>query len=158
VDSIILLGALVVVILTLVVVYKTEPGRRVRHWMQYRMLRSVWQSGHAVVLLRVVDGAQEGLRGRRWYGGAALATPGRIEFTMYVGGLPLVKRPIPAIDVTAVGTASPVRGLDKVKFMDPDYQVAKLRTPTATLEIAVAPPVPGEAVLARLRSPNMPQL
>jgi hypothetical protein len=158
VDSVILLGALVAGILALVILYTTTPGRRFRHWMHYRMLRGVWRNGQAVVNLRVVDGTQEGLRGRRWYGGAALATPGRVEFTMWVGGLPLVKRPIPGIVVTAVGTARRVRGLDKVKFMEPDYQVALLRTPTATLEIAVAPPVPGETVLARLRSPGMPRL
>ena len=157
-DSLTLLGLPVIVILTLVILYLTGPGRRLRHWSQYRMLRGVWQSGRAVVNLRVVDGAQEGLRGRRWYGGAALVTPGRIEFTMYVGGLPFVKRPLPAITVTAAGVASRVRGLDKVKLMDPDYEVALLRTPTATLEIAVAPPVPGETVLARLRTADMPQL
>jgi hypothetical protein len=154
VDLIPLLGALFVALLLVVALYSPGPGRRLRHAMQYRWTRKTWQSGQAVVNLRVVDGAQEGLSGRRWYGGTALMTPGRIEFTMYVGGLPLVKRPIPPIEVTSVGTAVPVTGIDKIKLMDPDYQVAPLRTPTATLEIAVMPPVPAESVLTRLRSPQ----
>lgn len=154
----VLLGAVAVVVLVIVVLYAPGPGRRFRHWMQYQMLRKVWQRGHAAVNLRVVDGTQDGLKGRRWYGGTMLATPGRIEFTMYVGGLPLVKRPIPAFEVTAVGAAGPVSGMDKVKLMDPDYQVAQLRTPTATLDVAVAPPIPAESVLTRLRTPEMPQL
>jgi hypothetical protein len=153
-----LLGAVVAVVLVLVVLYATGPGRRYRHALQYRWFRKTWQSGQAVVNLRVLDGTQEGLTGRRWFGGTALATPGRIEFTMYVGGLPLVKRPIPAFEVTAVGTARPVTGVEKVKLMDPDYQIAELRTPTARLEIAVVPPIPAEDVLVRLRLPEMPQL
>jgi hypothetical protein len=146
-------GALVV---AFVFMYLTPPGRRLRHRMQYWQLRKIWQSGRALVNLRVVDGTQEGLNGRRWFGGTAVVTPGRIEFTMWVGGLPLVKKPIPPFQVTAVGTAGPVRGADKIKLMDPDYQVALLRTPTATLEIAVTPPVPAEDVLVRLRTPDMP--
>lgn len=152
-----LVGALILFVVLTVLMY-TGPGRQIRHAIQYRAMRKVWQSGHAVLNLRVLDGTQEGLRGRRWYGGTALVSPGRIEFTLYVGGLPLVKRPIPPFEVTAVGVAEPVRGVDRIKLMDPDYQVARLRTPTATLEIAVAPPVPGEEVLSRLRLPEMPQI
>jgi hypothetical protein len=153
-----LLGAVVAALLVLVVLYATGPGRRFRHALQYRWFRKIWQSGRAAVNLRVIDGTQEGLTGRRWFGGTALATPGRIGFTMYVGGLPLVKRPIPDIEIVAVGRARPVAGIEKWKLMDPDYQIAVLRTPTATLEIAVVPPVPAEDVLVRLRLPEMPQL
>jgi hypothetical protein len=145
-----------VLLLYCVFLYTPGPGRRMRHKMQYRQLRKIWQSGRAVVNLRIVDGVQEGLPGRRWFGGTAVVTSGRIEFTMYVGGLPIVKRPIPPIEVTAVGAAGPVSGLAAVKLLDPDYQVALLRTPTATLEIAVAPPIPAEDVLVRLRTPDMP--
>jgi hypothetical protein len=154
----VLWGALVAVVVVVVFLYTPGPGRRFRQWTQYQQLRKIWQSGRAVVNLRVVGGTQEGLTGRRWFGGTAVVTPGRIEFTMYVGGLPLVKRPLPPIEVLAVGAAGPVSGADKVKLMDPDYQIAQLRTPTATLDIAVAPPIPAESVLTRLRTPEMPPL
>jgi hypothetical protein len=152
-----LVGGLIA-LAVLVFLYTPGPGRQLRHWVLGRFWWKVRQSGRALVNVRVVAGTQEGLPGRRWFGGTALATPGRIEFTMWVGGLPLVRRPIPAIEVTSVGAAGPVRGLTKLKLMDPDYQVAQLRTPTATLEIAVSPPVPAEDVLARLRVPDMPTI
>lgn len=138
----------------LVFLYSPGPGRRLRHWVLGRFWWKAFQNGRVLVNLRVVDGVQEGLSGRRWFGGTALMTPGRLEFTMWVGGLPLVRKPIPAIGVIGAGPASPVRGLTKVKLMDPDFQVAQLRTPTATLEIAIAPPAPAAEVLTRLRVPD----
>lgn len=75
---------------------------------------------------------------------------------VWQSGRVVVRKPVPAIEVIAVGTASRVTGVDKIKLMDPDYQVALLRTPTATLEIAVAPPIPAEQVLTRLRTPDLP--
>lgn len=153
-----LLSSLGIAVVVLVVMYTTPLGIRYRRWVQYRYFRRVWQSGRAVVNLRVVDGTQDGLKGSRWYGGVALASPGQLEFTMYVGGLVPAKRPIPLIEVLAVGAPVPARGIDKVKLMDPDYQIARLRTPTATLDIAVAPPLPSEDVLSRLRTPEMPQI
>jgi hypothetical protein len=155
-DYLLVVVAAILVVGACVSLFVPGPGQRLRHRITYWLFRKVWQSGRAVVNLRVVDGTQDGLNGRRWFGGSALATPGRIEFVLWVGGLPLVKKAIPPIDVTAVGAAGPVRGFAKVRLMDPDYQVALLRTTTATLEIAVVPPIPAEDVLVRLRAPGMP--
>lgn len=157
VDHFWLIAAILALVLV-VFVYTPGPGRRLRHWAMRVLWWKAFQNGRALVNVRVVDGTQEGLSGRRWFGGTAFASPGRIEFTMWVGGIPLVRRPIPTIEVTAVGTASPIRGLTKIKLMDPDFQVALVRTPTATLEIAVAPPMPAEDVLTRLRVPDMPPI
>ena len=148
----------IVALAFLVFLYMPGSGRRLRHWVLRKFWWKAFQNGRAMVNVRVVDGTQEGLSGRRWFGGTAFTSPGQLDFTMWVGGLPLVRRPIPAIEVTAAGTTSRVRGLTKIKLQDPDFQVALVRTPTATLEIAIAPGVPAEDVLTRLRVPDMPSI
>jgi hypothetical protein len=140
--------ALTLGVLTGVFLYTPGPGRRLRHWLAYRMTSSEWQSGRAVIGLRVVDGTHEGL-GPGWRVGTAIATPGRLEFTRFVGGLSLVKRPVPALAVVSVGAAGPISGFGRVR-LDPDCQVARLTTPSAVLEMAVLPPIPAEWVLTRM--------
>lgn len=153
VDSSWLAGALIALAF-LVFLYTRGPGRRLRHWVLGRFWWKVGQNGRVLVGLRVVDGTQEGLPGRGRVTGSALITPGRIELTRWVGGLPLARRPVPAIEVTAVGTASTPRGLARLRLVDPDVQVARLNTPTATLEIAIVPPASADVVLTRLRVPD----
>jgi hypothetical protein len=129
--------------------YTPGPGRRLRHRIAYTATRKVWESGQAVVGMRVVAGSQDGL-GTSWSTGAALASPGRVDFTRYVGGVSLFKRPLPPMRI--LGVDGPPRRLPARSMLrlDPDAQVTTLRTPTATLEFAVMPPIPADAVLARL--------
>lgn len=135
--------------------YTPGPGRRLRHRLAYAVTRKVWESGQAVVGMRVVAGSQQGL-GTSWVTGAALASPGRVDFTRYVGGLSLVKRPLPPMRILAID--GPPRRLSggSMLRLDPDAQVTTLRTPTATLELAILPPIPADAVLARLRPLSHP--
>lgn len=148
-----MLSNLIVWLLTAAVVggflYTPGPGRRLRHRLSYAMTKSAWQSGKAVVGLRVLDGSHDGL-GTGWRLGSAIVTPGRLEFTRFVGGLSLLKRPVPAMSVAAVGEVGRISGSGRFR-LDPDCEVARLTTPTATLEMAVMPPIPAEWVLARMR-------
>lgn len=141
--------AVLVATVGIVFLYTPGPGRRLRHWAMYLSTRKAWQSGRAVVALRVVDGTQPGV-GPHWRVGTVIATPGGLEFTRFVGGVSLFKRPAVRVPVVAVGVARPLTGASRLR-LDPDCEVASLRTPTATLEIAVLPPIPAEAVLARMR-------
>lgn len=129
--------------------YTPGPGQRVRHRLAYVATRKVWESGKAVVGMRVVAGSQDGLS-TSWSTGAALASRGRLDFTRYVGGVSLFKRPLPPMQILSVD--GPPRRLPARSMLrlDPDAQVTTLRTPTATLEFAVLPPIPADAVLARL--------
>ncbi|MBB4907234.1 hypothetical protein [Actinophytocola algeriensis] len=144
-----LLVGLVIAAVVLVFLYTPGPGQRLRHRAMYRVTRSEWQAGRAVVVLRVVDGSHAGL-GPRWRSGTAVATPGRLEFTRFVGGMSFLKRPVTPVQVVAAGSPGPIRGLSRL-WLDPDCRVTRLTTPTAVLEIAVQPPIPAEQVLGRMR-------
>jgi hypothetical protein len=137
-------------LLAVLFLYTPGPGRRLRHRLAYTASKKVWQSGRAVVGIRVVAGSQDGL-GAGWVTGAALVSLGRVDFTRYLGGMSLFKRPLPPLWIVRVDgppRRAPARTMLR---LDPDAQVTTLRTPTATLEFAVLPPIPAEAVLARLR-------
>jgi hypothetical protein len=129
--------------------YTPGPGRRLRYRLSYAMTKSEWQKGKAVVGLRVLDGSHDGL-GPGWRVGSAVVTPGRVEFTRFVGGTSLIKRPVAAVSVAAVGEVARISGTGRLR-LDPDCQVARLTTPSAVLEMAVMPPIPAEQVLARMR-------
>ena len=143
------LVGLVIAAVLIVFLYSPGPGRRLRHRAMYRVTRCEWQAGRACVALRVVDGSHAGL-GPWWRCGTAIATPGSLEFTRYVGGMSILKRPVTAVQVAVVGSAGPIPGLSRL-WLDPDCRVARLTTPTAVLEIAVQPPIPTEDVLTRMR-------
>ena len=139
----------VLAILFAVFLYTPGPGRRLRHRITYRAARSEWRNGRAVVGLRVVEGAHDGL-GPRWRTGTVVATSGRLEFRRFVGGLSLFKRPVLMVPVVSVGSPGRITGWARLR-LDPDCQVARLTTPSAVLEMAVLPPIPAELVLARMR-------
>jgi len=148
------LGPAVAAVL-LLVLYTPGPGRRLRHRMMYGAARKVWAGGSAVVGVRVVAGRQDGLT-TSWRRGAAVVTPGRVDFTRYVAGMSFYQRPAPPMQIVGIdGPPRRIRG-SALLWLDPDCQVTTLRTPTATVEFAVMPPIPAESVLARLRWPAPP--
>jgi hypothetical protein len=138
-----------------VFVYTPGPGTRLRHRLMHRSGEKARQHGQAVVALRVVAGSQDGLT-EGWHTGVAVASPGWLVFTHHVGRTPVVKRPVPPIQVIAIGSAEPMRPGDGWFRLDPDTELAPLRTPTGMLQLAVMPPLPAEQVLARLRWPGAP--
>lgn len=137
-------------LLVSVFLYTPGPGRRLRHWLVYRMMmRRLWQRGQAVVALRVVDGSHGGL-GSKWHSGTVVMTPGRLEFTRFVGGMSFLKRPAIMVPVVSVGAVGRLSGLGRWR-LDPDCEVVRLTTPSGVVEMAVLPPIPAERVLARMR-------
>jgi hypothetical protein len=155
VNSSSLLIAVVCGLVLAVFIYTPGAGTRLRHWLLYQSGKKAWHSGQAVIALRVVAGFQLGLSAG-WYTGVAVATPGQLLFTHHVGRIPLFKRHAPPIQVIAIGRAERLRPGESWFALDPDCEVAPLRTPTGMLQLAVMPPVPGEQVLARLRWPGAP--
>lgn len=134
--------------------YATGPGRRLRYWLRYRGRGNVLRSGQAVVAVRVVAGSQVGLTGS-WCRATATARPGQLVLTRHVGGLALFKRPVPPVQLIALGDVERLRPGDSLR-LDPDSDVMPLRTPTGMLQLAVLPPLPGERVRARLHWPGAP--
>lgn len=142
-----LLIAIVAGVAVFVLLMAPGPGARFRHWFQYRTHKKHWDRGHAVLLARVVSGAQPGLGGR-WYRGTAVVSPGRLDFTRYVAGL--VKRPVMTIEVVGLDGERRASFLEGM-LTDPGMRFTLVRTPSAELEIGVLPPIPPEAVFSRLR-------
>jgi hypothetical protein len=136
-------------LLAVLLLYTPGPGRRLRHRLAYTANRKVWQSGRAVVGIRVVTGSQDGL-GPGWATGTALVSLGRVDFIRYPGGISLFKRLLPPLWIVHVDGPPRRVSAGTMLRLDPDAQVTTLRTPTATLEFAVLPPIPADAVLARL--------
>lgn len=153
VNSPLLIGVVVGLVFA-VFVYTPGPGRRLRYWLMYQSSKGALRRGQAVVAVRVVAGSQAGL-GAGWYRGVAVASPGQLVFTRYVGGISLFKRVVPPVALIAVGGIERLRPGDAIR-LDPDCDVVPLRTPTGMVQLAVLPPLPGEQVLARLRWPGAP--
>jgi hypothetical protein len=106
--------------------------------------------GKAELALRVLDGAQEGLKGG-WRRGVAALWSGRLDFESAVGGFHPWRRPAIMIPVAAVDASAPREAAGKDALtLDQNSLIVGVLTPTARLELAVAPPYRLEWVLHRI--------
>lgn len=142
-----LLIAVVIGLAVLVLLMSPGPGAQFRHWLQYRMHKHHLDRGQAVLVIRVASGAHPGLSAH-WYRGTAVATPHRLDFTRHAAGL--VKRPTVPVEVVGIDDERAPRVMERL-LIDPSVRITRLRTPNAVLEVAILPPIPAEAVFARLR-------
>jgi hypothetical protein len=117
--------------------------------MRRRAKRYVRES-KAELGLRVIDGAVAGLRDK-WLTGFAALSPGRLEFTSYVGGIRIIRRQPVAVAVTAVDM-SRRRGAKGMEYMtlNPSCDIVPVWAGTGALELAVPAPYQLEWVLSRL--------
>ena len=106
--------------------------------------------GAAEVSLRVVDGAQDGLK-TSWRHGLAGLWSGGLDFASAVGGFRPWRRASVTIIVREIVASAPrtPTGKDLVS-LDAQCRIVQVRTTTAWLELAVAPPYQLEWVLHRI--------
>jgi hypothetical protein len=100
--------------------------------------------------LRIALGTHDGLRGG-WLSGIATLSPGRLEFAGYLGGVRFLRR------ATVIVEVSPPRSTKRRKpagselfWLTPACEIVTVTTPTATLELAVPPPIRLAWVLATI--------
>jgi hypothetical protein len=106
--------------------------------------------GKAEVALRVVEGAQEGLKSG-WRRGVATLWAGRLDFESAVGGFQPWRRAPVAVTVSAIDASAPRKPAGKdVISLDAECLIVPVLTPTARLDLAVAPAYRLEWVLQRL--------
>jgi hypothetical protein len=100
--------------------------------------------------LRIVLGTREGLRGG-WLSGIAALSPGRMEFASYCGGLRFLRRTTVIVEVSAPKSAKRRKPAGSELFwLTPACEIVTVTTPTATLELAVPPPIRLAWVLATI--------
>lgn len=106
--------------------------------------------GKAEVALRVVEGAQEGLKSG-WRRGVATLWAGRLDFESAVGGFQPWRRAPVVVAVAAIDASAPRKpGGKDVLSLDAECLIVPVLTPTARLELAVGPPYRLDWVLQRM--------
>jgi hypothetical protein len=104
----------------------------------------------AELALRIVLGTHDGLRGG-WLGGIATLSTGSIEFLGYVGGVRFLRRRTVLVEVNAPKSTTRRKPAGRELFwLSPTCEIVTVTTPTATLELAVSPPVRLAWVLAAI--------